>query len=138
MKPHTVAFTGSREFADGRLVEWIIKRLVHKYPSSPEGAGLVVKVGDARGADRLVCLECPRWGVWPSVQVCDWPENGTKQERWQAAHERNGRVVAGADLVIALRAPGPLTPGTSDAIEQAMDLEIPVYIYHEGRWFRPN
>ena len=132
----TVAFSGSRGFDEPRIVAWTIRRLVNQHPSSPAGAGLVIQVGDCpTGADPLVAKEATRWGIWPDVKVCYWPPEGaTKRERWLAAHERNGRVVAGADRLIAFFAPGPLTPGTSDAVAQAQHLGIPVYAYHEGRW----
>lgn len=125
-----IAFSGSRHFTDRHLIEEIMRRLVRKWPSC------LIRVGDApSGVDYFVPLESTRWGKWPDVQECHWPPGAaTKQERWAAAHERNTRVVRDADRLIALFAPGPRSPGTSDAVKQAQRMGIPVDVYHEGRW----
>jgi hypothetical protein len=57
-----------------------------------------------------------------------------KKEGKAAGHNRNGKMIADADMLIALFAPGPRTPGTSDAVRQAKAKGIPVHIYHEGTW----
>lgn len=124
-----VAFSGSRTFTDRALVEKVLRRVVRQLPH------VEVHVGDADGLDFLVATEGLRWGKFPIVHVCHWPPNpSTKQERWQAAHERNQRVVAGAVKLYAFFSPGPRSPGTSDAIKIATEAGIPVHIYHEGVW----
>ena len=138
----TWAFTGSRDFTDRALVERVIRRLVKRH----HGPGMVIRVGDAkRGLDPMVAHESTRWGIWPDVQKCHWPPNpSTKQERWMAAHERNGRVVLGENRddpavgLVAFFAPGERSPGTSDCIDQARAVGVPVYIYQEGRWELPQ
>ena len=125
-----IAFSGSRTFKDRGLVEEVMRRLVKRYPAC------LIRVGDARnGLDPMVANEATRWGKWPDVQECYWPPwPSTKQQRWEAAHERNGRVIQDADLLVAFYAPGPKSSGTTDAIKQARQRGIPVHVYHEGRW----
>lgn len=142
--PFVAAFSGSRGFTDARIVERAFRRLVAAHPSLPRDAehpkgqpGLVIRVGDARGLDAIVAHEAPRWGIWPDVQVCHWPDSRDGRDRWQAAHERNFRVVVGppmANVLIAFYAPGAKSPGTSDAIEVAERHNVPIHVYHEGRW----
>jgi hypothetical protein len=125
-----VAFSGSRTFHDQRLVEEVMRRLVRRYPHC------LIRVGDAkRGLDPMVAKEATRWGKWPDVQECWWPpEPATKKERWEAAHERNGRVIQDAYMLIAFYATGPKTSGTTDAVKQARARGIPVWIYQDGKW----
>ena len=128
-----IAFSGSRTFTDRPMIEELMRRLVKRWPHC------LIRVGDAkRGVDWFVAHEATRWGKWPDVQECYWPpEPATKRMRWEAAHERNGRVIEGADFLIAIFAPGERTSGTSDAVKQARARHMPVYIYHEGRWDLP-
>jgi hypothetical protein len=125
-----IAFTGSREFTDVYFVERVMRRVVKRWPHC------IIRVGDAkRGVDFMVGHQATRWGKWPDVQECHWPPSpSTKQQRWQAAHERNGRVIRDADRLIAIYAPGPKSPGTTDCVDQAIAKGIPVDIYHEGHW----
>lgn len=131
-----IAFSGSRDFDAPELVERVVRRIVKRWPTCR------IRVGDARGLDFLVGKEATRWGKWPEVERCYWPPAGSsKAEKWAAAHERNGRVVAGseenpgrAERLVALFAPGARSPGTSDAIAQAKTLGIPIDVYHGGRW----
>lgn len=123
-----IAFSGSRDFADRVLIEKVMRRIVRRYPYCR------IRIGDARGLDLLVGHEATRWGKWPEQEVCDWPPAGSsRQERWIAAHERNGRVVNGSERypgrahrLIAFFAPGPRSPGTSDAIAQAKAAGVPI------------
>lgn len=125
-----VAFTGSREFDESSVVNRIAHRLLERY-----GDRLFVKVGDARGADRLVVLAFLNTPATVNVEFCHWPPPpSTRQQRWEAAHERNSRVVRDAQLLVAFRAPGAPTPGTNDCITQAQAAGIPIVVYHEGRW----
>ena len=127
-----ISFSGSRTFKELALVEEVIRRLVKRYPHC------IIRVGDAkRGLDPMVAKEATRWGKWPDVQECWWPpEPATKKERWEAAHERNGRVITDAAMLVAFYAPGKKSPGTTDAINQAKAAGIPVFIYQSGKWVR--
>jgi hypothetical protein len=132
-----IAFSGSRDFTDRAAVTGIFVRLNRAFPQ-----GFEVAVGDAReGLDRIV------WSLVRSLfgglgitlrrEVCHWPSDpSTKQERWMAAHERNGRVVHGATMLLAFYGPHGATPGTTDAIHQANDLDIETHVYHQhlGSW----
>lgn len=127
-----IAWSGSRTFHDQLLVERVMRKIVKTYPYC------IIRVGDAkRGLDPMVAKEATRWGIWPDVQECWWPpEPATKRERWEAAHERNGRVITDAAMLIAFYAPGLRTRGTTDAVKQAKAASIPVWTYHDGKWAR--
>ena len=129
-----IAFSGSRTFTEQHVVEETMRRLVKRWPAC------LIRVGDAkRGLDVMVAKEATRWGKWPDVQECYWPpEPATRKMRWEAAHERNGRVIQDADMLVAFFAPGNRSSGTSDAIKQARARRIPVYIYQSGRWELPQ
>lgn len=125
-----VAFSGSRKFTDRELVNHVFDRLYLRWPK------MLVRVGDAKaGLDVMAAEEATRRGIPLDVQECYWPPwPSTKQERWEAAHERNGRVIQDADLLVAFYADGAKSSGTTDAITQAKKRGIVVYTYHEGRW----
>lgn len=125
-----IAFSGSRKFRDHALVEKVMRRLVARWPHC------LIRVGDAKdGLDPMAAKEATRWGKWPDVQECYWPPwPSTKAQRWDAAHERNGRVIQDAHLLVAFYADGAKTSGTTDAITQAKKRGIVVYTYYEGRW----
>jgi hypothetical protein len=129
-----IAFSGSRKFTERRVVEETMRRLVKRWPHC------LIRVGDAkRGLDLMVAKEATRWGKWPDVQECYWPpEPATKRMRWEAAHERNGRVIQDADLLIAFYSPNEKTSGTTDCITQARKRGIPVYVYQAGHWTTPD
>ena len=132
------AFSGSREFRDRKMVIDVLRGLLRRH-----GPRMRVRVGDARrGLDQLVIAESRRLGIVPWVEICYWPPKGApKHEKWQAAHERNERVVIGspvypgrANALWAFFAPGPRSPGTSDAVKIALAEGVPTKVYHSGRW----
>ena len=129
-----IAFSGSRKFTEQRVVEETMRRLVRRWPHC------IIRVGDARrGLDPMAAKEATRWGKWPDVQECYWPpEPATKRMRWEAAHERNGRVIQDAAFLIAFYSPDERTSGTTDCIKQARERGIPVYIYQAGKWELPK
>lgn len=137
-----VAFTGSREFGKRPDERAVAKRVAERLFSQRDRFGapfVTVSVGDARGADAMVAALARSYGLREgsglTVENCDWPPEGaSRQERWMAAHERNGRVVRSADALVAFFAHGKPSPGTTDCINQARRLGIPVYIWHEGHW----
>lgn len=125
-----IAFSGSRKFTDAALVEHVFDRLLLRW------RWMLVRVGDAKaGLDPMVAQEATRRGISLDVQECWWPPwPSTKAQRWEAAHERNGRVIQDADLLVAFYADGAKTSGTTDAITQAKKRGIVVYVYHERHW----
>lgn len=146
-----VAFTGSREFGKRPDERAVAKQVAARLFDKRDRFGwpmVTVSVGDARGADAMVAALARSHGLRDGsslmVENCDWPPEGsTRQERWMAAHERNGRVLTvrdhlgqrqPADLLVAFFAHGKPSPGTTDCIKQARALGIPVYIWHEGSW----
>ena len=136
-----VAISGSRGpdpergrptgWTDAHLVTRILRRLADRDDVER------VNVGDApSGVDALV-LECfegdelleHRPSSWLRVYEARWREEGKR-----AGHNRNAWMIYESDELIALFAPGPRTPGTSNAVECARRKGIPVHIYHEGQW----
>lgn len=125
-----VAISGSRGFIDHRLVEGVVERVLER--------GDRVLVGDSVfGVDRFVReyltdYEVPRdrWTVYEAV----WRTEG----RFDPAggHKRNAVMVGDADELIALFAPGPRSPGTSNAVACAERKDIPVHVYENGEWIR--
>jgi hypothetical protein len=122
-----VAISGSRTFEDFELVERVLRRLLEQ--------GHQINVGDAsRGVDRFVA-EIFAGAEWTEA----YPAPKVYEARWDvegraAGHNRNAWMVSESDMLIALLAPGPPTPGTSNAILQAWTRRIPVHTYHEGVW----
>jgi hypothetical protein len=131
------AFSGSRGFTERRVVVKVLRGLLQRY-----GPRMRVRVGDADGLDRIVREEASRMGIMPWVEICWWPPKGaTKREKWLAAHDRNLRVVVGSarnpgwpQELWAFFAPGPRSPGTSDAVQIALDEHVVVKTYHSGQW----
>jgi hypothetical protein len=100
-------------------------------------AGHEINVGDApSGVDRHVAevFDGAEWTeVYPSTAV------QTYEARWKiegraAGHNRNAWMISESGALVALFAPGPRTPGTTNAVECARRKGIPVVEYHEGQW----
>lgn len=124
-----IACSGSREFSEWGVVGEYLGRAMDAY-----GMTLELSFGDARGADYMAWRFAIEHDVDYQRHICHWPSHGTRAERWAAAHERNQRVLTAADLLLAFRAPGELTPGTSDTVRIAHDAGIPGFAYYEGIW----
>lgn len=125
-----VAISGSRTFEDHGLVESVVDRLLAR--------GDRILVGDSVfGVDRFVREylddhDVPRdqWQVYKA----QWRVDG----RFDAAggHKRNAAMVADADELVAIFAPGVRSPGTSNALEAAERKGIPTHVYENGEWLR--
>ena len=103
----------------------IVGQLAAKY----EGDLLVIS-GGAVGADKLAEDACDLLKVkFKEVEIK--PGREPFAERAKA---RNTRLVEKADMLVAVFAPGPRSPGTSDTLRKAIAKPIPVHVYHEGRW----
>jgi len=124
-----LACTGSREFNDEGVVDLILARTDDLFTIRR------IQVGDARGLDSLVVVWAADHGVPFLREVCHWPKGpSTRQERWMAAHERNQRVIRGADLVLGFYARLEPSPGTQDALSIARAEGIPGFVYQGGVW----
>lgn len=123
---YPVAFSGSRDLLDPKQPIRALERLRDQH-----GDALSVHVGDARGLDSFVRQHCRARGIAHKEHVAHWKTLGKG-----AGHERNGRVIADAVALFAFFAPGPPSPGTTDAIGQAIAKGIPVYIWfaNSRRW----
>jgi len=118
-----VAISGSRTFRDRGFVERIIDRLMER--------GDFILYGDApEGVDLFVDDYCVNAGIDDArIYKAHWKTFGKG-----AGHERNARMIEDADMLIAVFAQGPRTPGTSNACRLALARGLPVHIFHEGVW----
>jgi hypothetical protein len=124
-----IACTGSREFSDEQVVDTILDRCRERFTI------LRIQVGDARGLDSLVAIWAVDHRIPLDRKICHWPpSSSTRQERWMAAHERNGRVIRGADLVLGFYARLDPSPGTQDALTQARAAGIAGFVHQGGIW----
>ena len=125
-----VAISGSRSFEDHKLVEGVVARLLAR--------GDTVLVGDsAFGVDRFVReylddFEIPR-DRWVKFEAL-WRVEGRFDRG--AGFARNARMVAEADELVAIFAPGPRSPGTAHALSCAVGRGIPTHVYENGEWVR--
>ena len=134
-----VAISGSRgpDPSRGRMTGWTDLVLVERIMRRILERGDRINVGDApSGVDRMVA-EVWNGADWTEAYPSDYVK--TYEARWEiegrrAGHNRNAWMISESDELIALFAPGPLTPGTTNAVECAERKGIPVRIYHEGRW----
>lgn len=135
-----------------KLIVDLVHRIVKVRREAGETAYIVT--GDApSGVDRQVRLACRNAGLCSSEHITRDPlsvdcpndhyhvfpafwhgHDGKGKLNRLAGFERNDRLVRHCGLLIALFAPGEMTPGTSDAVRRAREYDIPVLIYHEGRW----
>jgi len=122
---HQVAFSGSRGYNNRALVHRVLERLLAQH-----GDDLFVHVGDARGLDAMVRVWCQ--GTLPQrsfkVHIAHWRRLGPS-----AGHERNGRVVQHAAVLFAFFDSSGVTPGTADAVGQALERGIPIHLRFESR-----
>ena len=120
-----VAISGSRTFTDRALVEQVIDRLIER--------GDHILYGDApNGVDRFA-------GEYIEHRADDIFNYDRYDAEWEtygkpAGHIRNGWMIHDADMLIAIFADGPHTPGTRDAVDQAHRKGIPVHIWWMGEW----
>jgi hypothetical protein len=118
-----VAISGSRSFRDRHLVELVMDRLYDR--------GDFILYGDApSGVDDFVNNYQRDYGEPSRARLyhAHWKTLGKG-----AGHERNGRMIADADMLIAIFSPGRPTPGTSNAFNQARSKHIPIFVFH-GYW----
>lgn len=130
-----IAFSGSRAkywTPDTRLhVIPELARTFWRLLDKHGDATMYVRVGDATGIDAWVREGCEYFGVCYVVERANWSKLGNA-----AGPERNGRVIAGALMLLAFGVPGPaLTTGTADAVRQADAAGIEVHEWR-GRWVR--
>ncbi len=129
-----VAFVGTRGYYPVTTVEAAMKRLLAKH-----GGALRVVTGDADGVDACVIDVARSLGVPYVCEAARWAEEGRG-----AGHNRIGRVVSRAGSLIAFVAPRVAhvstvardSPGTADAIAEAVARAIPVYVWmgESTRW----
>lgn len=127
-----VALSGSRDFPDRDLVEHVLDRLIER--------DVHIVIGCAISRGRVRCTRgVDEWAheylsyrdddvFWETVEA-EWDRYGKR-----AGFDRNELMIHKSQELVALFAPGELSPGTSNAVWNAQKKGIPMYIYHEGRW----
>jgi hypothetical protein len=126
-----VAISGSRGFPDRDLVERVLERLIERQA--------YVLIGCGRTRNEVRCTEGVDKWAHEYLRRADprtWDPVYAEWDLWgkRAGMIRNELMIHNADELIAFLAPGPPTPGTSNAIERAQRKGIPMHVYHEGRW----
>lgn len=132
-----IAFSGSREkywWQLGRLnkdrVIAVLSQAFWRLLDVWGDAQLFVSVGDATGIDAWVREGCEYFGICYTVHRAKWGALGGF-----AGPERNGRVIAGANMLVALHPEQVPTGGTANAIRQAEAAGVQVHEWG-GRWLR--
>ena len=87
----------------------------------------VVRVGDARGLDALVRAVARSLEMPLEVHVAEWNRYGRA-----AGHVRNSVMLDGAKVLLAFYGPSGRTPGTANAIANALRLGVPVFLHRQG------
>jgi hypothetical protein len=118
--PHIV-LSGSRDFNDLPTVRAVLEGIHTNEPDT------IVRVGDARGLDALVRTVAHRLGITLEVHVADWSKYGRA-----AGHVRNREMIEGAKVLLAFYGPNGRTPGTANAMWNALSLGVPVFLHRQG------
>jgi hypothetical protein len=125
----TIVVTGGRTYSDAARVAEVLgvvwMRAAMGHPAGSEDPPVIIRHGDATGADRLAKDWCEENGVpddpFPVV-MSEWRTYGKS-----AGPIRNARMLAEPptpDLVVAF----PGGTGTADCVTQARALGIPVLV----------
>lgn len=112
-----------------QVVEKVRMRIIVTRASHQKGFEGIVS-GGASGADSLAKTACDEL----HIKCVVYPPKPGPEPFWQRAKTRNQKIVDRSDMLIAVFAPGPRSPGTSDTIERALTKGIPLHVWHEGRW----
>lgn len=107
-----------------------MRLIVSRASVQPDFEGVVS--GGASGADSLAKEAADELGLGKRFLEL-LPKPGTTPYR-DRAFERNQKIVDKAGMLIAVFAPGPRSPGTSDTIHRALVKGIPVHVWHNGKW----
>lgn len=86
----------------------------------------MIVTGDATGIDECAARYARSIGIIPVRDVADWNYWETQGNRKIAGPKRNARIVAHADIVLAIR--NRTTRGTDDLIKQAEAAGKKVYL----------
>ena len=87
----------------------------------------MIRVGDARGLDALVRTVAHHLGIPLEVHTADWSQFGRS-----AGHVRNREMIRGAKVLLAFYGPYGRSPGTANALANALALGVPVFLHRQG------
>ena len=82
MSPYVILVTGSRDWSDRMLMEVTLDRVAQAARNGP----ILLRHGDARGADRMAAEVANRWGWTVEAYPADWGGDGKA-----AGPKRNAR-----------------------------------------------
>lgn len=124
----------------------IIERLQSQYPELT-----IVSGGEPTGVDDVVAQQC---AVVRGYHECMSDEDQLPVDQHaalmhhfaeflpadksaRAKFARNSKIVQHSQMLIALFADGPWSPGTTDTVNKALKAGLPIHVHHEGTWIRP-
>ena len=117
-----VGIVGSRCYQPVELMEHILDRL-----QAHHGSDLtIISGGEPSGVDTCAADAARRRGI----NVVEYLPKRKERAEYFA---RNTLIAENSQMLIALYADGPLSPGTTDTVMKAQGY-IPVYTHHEGEW----
>lgn len=116
-----------------KVQHWLLMLKVVTRLATEHGDKLAIVSGGAKGADTLAMDAAKMQGL-PKSRLKEIPVPAGSTPFRDRALGRNTKVVAKAQMVIAIFGPGPRTKGTSDTVRKALEKGIPVHVWHEGRW----
>jgi hypothetical protein len=115
-----------------KLESWLLMlKTVTRLAGQKDFEGIVS--GGARGADTMAKDAAMLLGV----KVVEYQPLGGREPFWERAKKRNQKIVDKVSKthgwVVALFAPGPRSPGTSDTIERAKAAGLKTFIHEYNR-----
>lgn len=116
-----------------KVEHWLLALKVVTRLATQHGEELHIVSGAAKGADTLAMDAAKTLGI-PKSRLKEIPVPSGSAPFRERALGRNTKIVAKADLVIALYGPGRRSPGTTDTVSKAKAKGIPVHVWHEGQW----
>lgn len=126
-----VGVTGTRTYYPEERIYHDLTQLQHRHADA-----LVVVFGDAQGVDRVTWDYVRVLRIRHVRELADWDTQGKR-----AGHVRNAKVVERVSRLLAYLGPAPYladvanrSPGTCDAISQALDRGLPVHAWFADRW----
>lgn len=117
-----------------KAVAWMLMlRVIGRWAVKDDVEGFVS--GGAPGADSLARDAAGMFDFTiENKRFIEYKPKGGPEPFRVRAYRRNQQIVDKAGALVAIYAPGPRSPGTSDTVRRALEKGIPVWVWHRGRW----